>query len=383
MNIKTLEEQISTIDDQLSAMKGLLIDLDIQVHTEEIPDDFFQLRNQLSSLRQSLSNLDHQLSILGHPEIKEYLSKIDQILPEKGQPIQIRSSLTNIKKALARNDHPPNIKHRLSTIRKTHHSLQIEKHLKGIEEILAQSKKASKTKKIHSDLNVHRIQVRSHIHKLEKLVDFSKELVSQNYRFYITFRTRPLFAKPVLESMIAEWSRRLNRKFLGRNYYKQKFKDMRLQGFVFFEERPDVHAHALIRPICPTTYDLEEPRLIESFEKFWSDQNGELADRDLKNCINSGGDIMVERNMSSMDVFRRFKYSLKQSDEFLSSKSLAELMSPADLDYKSISDLDRHYLKTKRDKEKARFYITKRQRPSPVIIKIPEYKKLREPGPFP
>lgn len=109
-------------------------------------------------------------------------------------------------------------------------------------------------------------------------------------------------------------------------------------------------------------YHLEEPQVVEFFENFWSDPEDRLLPPDRKHGVNPVGDIRVEKNRSSVDVFRRLVYSTKQIDEFLSSKPLAESWSPADLGYKIISNLDRNNLPTKIDKNKVRYYATKKSR---------------------
>lgn len=65
--------------------------------------------------------------------------------------------------------------------------------------------------------------------------------------FHITARL-PLGSSgfEFLEDRLRAWDARVNRSFLGRNWYLQR--SGRMTGVVFFERWPNVHAHLVVRP---------------------------------------------------------------------------------------------------------------------------------------
>ncbi len=67
---------------------------------------------------------------------------------------------------------------------------------------------------------------------------------------HATFTLSPGAPRWALEDRIGEWVVRVNRCFMGRNWYRPDRRDLRLKGFVFFETGKagdNHHVHAIIR----------------------------------------------------------------------------------------------------------------------------------------
>ena len=179
----------------------------------------------------------------------------------------------------------------------------------------------------------------------EEMTKLLKNLHADGYTYYVTFRSRPVVNRKHLEGMIKEWSKRLNRKLLGRHWWKNSHRSLRMGGIVFFETAPDVHAHATIKPPVTKNFQLTEYQIINLFEDQWSTRlrpgmygfkktskdQVEQHKRAIKNSVNLLGDCLVQRLNTGEDARRAGWYSLKQS-RFQS-------MSESD-DFKFIEDLE-------------------------------------------
>ena len=163
----------------------------------------------------------------------------------------------------------------------------------------------------------------------DELSDWIKSLHQHHYHYYVTFRSRPVVIRKHLEGMIKEWSKRLNKLFIGRNWSKESNSHLRMDGIVFFEQSPDLHAHAIIKPPISRNHQFSERDLIRKLQNQWNvDAELQLGKYGfakpsaydlyqdsiaLKNCINRDGDCLVKRLNTSEDLRRASHYSLKQS----------------------------------------------------------------------
>lgn len=71
---------------------------------------------------------------------------------------------------------------------------------------------------------------------------------------HVTATLRPGLSQALLEDRLHEWVIRVNRTYLGRNWFKESQIDLRMKGLVFFEygrggDNP--HSHLLLRPPAP------------------------------------------------------------------------------------------------------------------------------------
>lgn len=172
-------------------------------------------------------------------------------------------------------------------------------------------------------------------------------LHSENFQFFVTFRSRPVVSRQQLEGGIKEWSKRINKKIIGRNWSKDSHQEYRMEGIVFFENSPDLHAHAIIKPPVSINHSYTIPKMARILKNQWSiDFEYELGKygfrkqtdyeirqdrRAVKNCINSAGDCHVQQLNTPNDARNVSHYSLKQSNLF--SQAMFD-------DFKFISDLE-------------------------------------------
>ena len=179
----------------------------------------------------------------------------------------------------------------------------------------------------------------------DELSDWFKSLHKDHYHYYVTFRSRPVVNRKHLEGMIKEWSKRLNKLFIGRNWSKESNSHLRMDGIVFFEKSPDLHAHAIIKPPISNNHPVTEYELIWQLQDQWNVKprfgkygfkkptawETALDKRFYKNQINRNGDCLVQRLNTSEDIGRVSHYSLKQSR--------LNLMAEYD-DFKFLNDLE-------------------------------------------
>lgn len=182
---------------------------------------------------------------------------------------------------------------------------------------------------------------------------FSTRLMEEDYRYFLTFNPGASLSRPVLESLIAEWTRRINRKFLGRNYYKDRFYNHRLQGIVWFETglvgngKHLLHAHALLKPMIFPNSGIKESDFLLRLEMQWGNCKKEFTERENKDSVCPKGDVLIEFNRKFSDFHHRNRYSGKQSGDLLKvNPSREKWVLPADLDCKFLSDLENKRLPT-------------------------------------
>lgn len=154
----------------------------------------------------------------------------------------------------------------------------------------------------------------------------------QRFTYFVTFRSRPLVKRQWLESMISMFCQRLDRRVIGRNYYKPENHQYRTDALVVYQDEDigDLHAHALFRlPI--NTKDQQKNIwkdktasaavpiwIVDQMHRCWNgkqlNQKDYFSMRDHQNCVNPKGTIDIRYLVSEEDAINTFAYSLRKSD---------------------------------------------------------------------
>jgi len=158
-------------------------------------------------------------------------------------------------------------------------------------------------------------------------VAFAKDL---KVTHHVTATLRPGLPKVLLEDRLGEWVTRVNRTYLGRNWFKAPQKERRMQGLVFFELGRGLnnpHAHLLLRPPSPADpwhFEVHAPFI---FAGSPSDENSRVF-----RPLAPGGSLVVQRiGPSETDLARVTGYDTKEM----------EFRSQSYEDWKYIDDLSR------------------------------------------
>lgn len=158
--------------------------------------------------------------------------------------------------------------------------------------------------------------------------EWMKNLYPNGFRYYATFHSDPVVSRRHLEGLIQEWSKRINKKLLGRNWWRPANETRRIQGIVFFERNPFCHAHAIIKPPM-TSWQISEEKTIELLQNQWSlafaprygsswqdlKKEGTFKQKisELRSCITEKGNCLVKYINTEEGAKRACKYSLKQA----------------------------------------------------------------------
>ncbi len=151
------------------------------------------------------------------------------------------------------------------------------------------------------------------------------------FTYFVTIRSRPIVKREWLESMIAMFCQRLDRRVIGRNYYKPKNQINRTDAVVVYQDEDvgDLHAHALFRLPSngkdqqkniwtdKTASALVPIWIVDQMHRCWngkqSGQKDYFSMKDHQNCIIPAGTIDIEYLVSEEDAIDTFAYSLRKS----------------------------------------------------------------------
>ena len=74
-------------------------------------------------------------------------------------------------------------------------------------------------------------------------------IVGQRPTHLITAELPPAAGQRALEHAIYRWTRKVNHRYIGRNWASPHLNDLRMHGVVVFETRGDIlHGHLVVRP---------------------------------------------------------------------------------------------------------------------------------------
>lgn len=144
--------------------------------------------------------------------------------------------------------------------------------------------------------------------------------------FHVTAELPPTSSRASLEDCLRGWGARIDRFYLGRNW--QSRPERRMQGVVFFEQRPYHHAHMIVRPprgASPLHFLLNA--------RFWFLPHPEKAfEPFFRNPVTRRGRMLIQRIGPTLsDLERVIGYAAKDS----------EFRSVDSFDWKFVADLSR------------------------------------------
>ena len=141
----------------------------------------------------------------------------------------------------------------------------------------------------------------------ESLAKFAGEHFA---RFHITVELPPGRSRRDLEHNVREFYIRINRVFLGRNWFKQQFQGDRMQGMVSFEEAAGGwHAHILAKP--PGGADPDQ--FADAALHVWTEQPTQCAIYRGRPVTGRSGKIFVQAvTDTNQDRIRVARYDVKQ-----------------------------------------------------------------------
>ena len=128
--------------------------------------------------------------------------------------------------------------------------------------------------------------------------------------FHIVAKLPPGASRETLEDRLYHWTARINRRFVGRLWYRSHFAGRRMTGVVFFETRGAArlpHAHLIVRPPAGIHWIR-----FQQNARFWFEPHPEPCFQGFFKSVTRRGQMWVRRiNPNPQDRARVIRYVAK------------------------------------------------------------------------